>query len=124
MESAFVSVLEPYESSPLLGQRQRLSLTDREGTALGGNHVALMLTLADGRRDVVMLRDPAVKPDQPIRVQCEPPVETDADTCVVRFTADGLFERAALCGARYVKAGAFVKRFEARQELVELSAEE
>ncbi|HOL26676.1 MAG TPA: heparinase II/III family protein [Phycisphaerae bacterium] len=57
LASTFVSVIEPYRKAPNLRQIRRLSLETQAGVAWPESHVAVEITLADGRRDLLIVAD-------------------------------------------------------------------
>ena len=107
LESTFVAVIEPYEAGPAVAEIRRLTLDGPDGAPLGDAHVGLVVTLADGRRDVIFARDPEAEGVAQVTAEAEPTVATDAELCLVRFGADGGVEYTALCQGSRLTAGPF-----------------
>lgn len=108
LASTFAGVIEPYETAPAIARMERVSLTDVSGAALSDSHVALVLHLEDGRRDVLVLRDSEDGPGVVCRVTVDPIIETDADACLVRFGADGAVQYAAVAEGSRLAIGSQV----------------
>jgi len=104
LESTFVAVVEPYETEPALTGIERIPVHNADGATLSDTHVALVLTLADGRRDVIVARDPEAADAAAVRVNASPDVLTDADLCLLRLKPDGAVAYAALCHGSRVTA--------------------
>lgn len=103
LESTFVSVIEPYATQPIATSIRRLPLQSVSGAALADSNVAVLVTLADGRRDVIVARDPEDKAAAGLLLQSDFSVRTDADLSLLRLKPDGAAESAALCrGSRMV----------------------
>lgn len=82
--SAFVALIEPYAGQPNIAAMRRLLLGDDA-------HVGVEVRLSDGRRDVLIVTDPAAGdrsalPDA-IRAACG--FWFDGDLCMVRFDSNG-----------------------------------
>jgi len=107
LESTFVAVIEPYEAGPAVAEVRRLTLDGPDGAPLGDAHVGLVVTLADGRRDVILARDPKAEGIAHVTAEAEPTVATDAELCLVRLGADRQVEYAALCQGSRLTAGPF-----------------
>ncbi|MBN1492413.1 MAG: heparinase II/III family protein [Phycisphaerae bacterium] len=107
LASTFVAVIEPYETQPLAASIRRLPLESTEGAALIDSHVAMAITLADGRRDIVIVRDPTPAGVPAEVVQPESGVRTDAELCVVRQGDDGRVVHVAAARGSHVVCGGF-----------------
>ena len=99
LQSTFVGIIEPYEIQPAVTAMQRLPL---EG--LSDTQVALLLQLAGGRKDLLILRDPEI-PVAGIGLNPGVEVYTDAELCWLRLSPDGAVEETAVSHATHVKAG-------------------
>ncbi len=107
LRSTFVAVIEPYEGASRIASIRRLPLQGPGPSAGPDNHVAVEITLADGRRDLLVTTnaenlDPArgttmLQPDWGL--------ELDGDSCWVRVAADGEVQRIAACHATSVTIG-------------------
>ncbi len=105
LESTFVAVIEPYEGQSAVASIERLPLAGPQGETLGDSHVALLVTLTDGRRDLILARDPEDAAVSETSVNTAKPLQTDADLCFARFNAEGVVEHVSLCNASRFKAG-------------------
>jgi hypothetical protein len=108
--STFVGVLEAYRERPPLASVRRLPLEARRGQPYGDTGVALELSLADGRRDLLVAAD-AENPlgQQPDfrRVgslrQPQWQLWTDAELCFARLGAGRRVERLAMARGRRLR---------------------
>jgi len=105
LESTFVGVLEPYEGNRFIGSIRRLPVQTPEGTAVGGTHTALLLELADGRRDIVIVRDRLDAAATRVAVEANPQTRTDGEIAMVRLDAQGNVVYTALCGGSLLESG-------------------
>jgi len=102
--TTFVGVIEPYEGKTNIAAVRRLPLETEKSERLGDAYVAVEITLADGRKDLIVAVDvenplkqqPAWTPGTVI-VQKNWGVLTDAQLCLVRKDKNGHLQRAALC---------------------------
>ncbi|HPD28971.1 MAG TPA: heparinase II/III family protein [Phycisphaerae bacterium] len=97
LESTFVAVIEPYETRAIASAVRRLPLLSEQDEPLSDSHVALVIQLADGRRDVVIARDPEDKTAAGMIRSADFDVRTDAELVLVRLTAEGSVEYAIAC---------------------------
>jgi hypothetical protein len=100
LDSAFVTVLEPYDRTPFLSRVRRLAVLE---AAPGTNPVAVEVSLADGRVDTL------VSCEAPGRVQIEGGVELDGAHGFVSRRA-GVVECAKLMEGTVLSCGAFQLR--------------
>lgn len=100
LASAFVGVIEPYETQPNLSNIVRLAATGPDGTPLPDTHAALSIALPGGRRDIALIRDPE-SPGVTF-IPGDPEIQTDAELCLVRLDAKQRVELAVLCRGQYV----------------------
>ena len=99
LSSTFVGVLEPYGKRPPLKNTLRLEVSAPDGTPLSDAHVALLAEAQDGRKDVLLARDPEDTGHPVVRVEWDGRTyETDGELAMVRFGADGKPDGAILCG--------------------------
>lgn len=104
LSSTFVGVIEPYYKQSNIASIRRLRLESPNGTAYGDSSVAVEVTLADGRRDVIIAADaenplglaPSLASDKAL-VQKENGITLAGEMCMVRFSKDGKVEQIALC---------------------------
>ena len=98
LESTFVSVMQPYETMPTVMRATRLDLAGLEGRPVGDTHVAVELELADGRRDLVVARDPEAM-QTTLRVPAWD-ISVSAELAVFRKDAEGVVDQVmgAKCG--------------------------
>ena len=105
LDSTFVSVTEPYATQPSAASIRRLSLQSADGKTLGDSNVALLVNLADGRRDVLIARDPEYKAAAGMFQQPDLDVRTDAELAFVRIGASGTVESATVCRGSRMTCG-------------------
>lgn len=112
LASTFVGIIEPYyKQSSILGVR-RLPLESPKGATYGDANVAVEVTLADGRRDVIIAADvedplgltPSLAADGSL-VQKETGITLTGQMCLVRFSKAGKVEQVALCKGESVTVG-------------------
>ena len=131
LASTFVSVIEPYEVSPNVASIRRLPLEAPDGAAFGDNHVAVEVTLVDGRRDLLL----AVDVENPLgrrpsfaearaAVLPEYDLRTDAELCLVRLDHDRRPRRIAVCGGSYLRVGNSRLQTEGRAAFLEIDRAE
>jgi oligo-alginate lyase len=87
LTSTFVAVLEPYEGQSNLRSIRRVPLQTGDGQDAGDAHVAVVVTLVDGREDLLIARD-ADDGRSPL-MQPEWSCTTDADFTVFRRSPAG-----------------------------------
>ncbi len=104
LESTFVALLEPYRKQPGIERVERLSLTNEVGTPLKDSHVALAITLANGDRDLLVLRDPM---DESADILCQRDwqITTDAAMLLARATEAGTMITIAVRGGHKTLIG-------------------
>jgi hypothetical protein len=119
LTSTFVGVTETYETQPVIASMRRLPLRDANGAALPDAEAALEITLQDGRRDAIVLRDPAAGELGDATVDAGAALRSDADLCVVRLNSAGEVEHAAMCKGTRLNAGATTIALPERTEFTE-----
>ena len=108
--STFVGVIEPYEGRSAIAGMRRLRLETPNGTAFPDAHVAVEISLMDGRRDLIVMAD--VENPQGLKpafsgadglVQPDWDLHLKGELCWVRKRAD--LTHIALCKGTSVRAG-------------------
>ena len=103
LASTFAGIIEPYGDRPSIAGVRRLPLTTTGGEPCPEAHVAVEVTLADGRRDLLVALD-AEHPLDPaptgILVQKDWDLALDGELCLVRRDASGRPTSAHACRAR------------------------
>jgi hypothetical protein len=87
LESTFVGLAEPHRGTPAVEGVRRLSAVQGNGNRAGDGTVALEVCLRNGNRDLLLVNDPALRP-QMVRVD-EWDVSTDSEFLWIRRDADG-----------------------------------
>ncbi len=112
LASTFISVIEPYDKARAVASTRRLPLETLTGEAYGDANVAVEITLADGRRDVLVAADvenPLGLTPSPARdhvlVQKDTGIELEGEFCVVRFAKSGQVEGVLACAGGKVRVG-------------------
>jgi oligo-alginate lyase len=95
--STFVGVLDPYEAQPQVAGARRLAMSGAEGDA----SVAVEVTLADGRQDLLLAADPKAQES----VEDTWQARTDAQLVLVRRDPAGQIERVAISGGTRLRVG-------------------
>lgn len=121
LASTFVAVLEPYEKSSNIAAINRLPLVKRSGKACPDSDAAVEITLADGRRDLIISRDTENSPHPEMLTQEKWGLSTDCELCMVRLRADGSVERIVLSKGSYLGIGDFTVKLKAKTDFVELA---
>lgn len=128
LATTFVAVLEPFEGKSSLVTCRRLELQNSAGKPCGDEHVAVEISLADGRRDVWIALDVENplnrKPDWRVEreVRCDDGrIAFDGEFIWIRFRADGPVERLQAGGFRSLRVGPLAVEMKARTPSVELS---
>ena len=80
--STFVAVMEPYEDQSNIQSIRRLPLQTSDGNEAGDTHVAVEITLTDGRIDLLIAAD--TDGERTTLAQTDWICTTDADFCVIR----------------------------------------
>jgi len=124
--STFVGIIEPYESASNIAGVRRLALETVAGEALGDAHVAVEVTLADGRRDLIMALDVENPFKQlpgwasgTVTVQKDWDLRIDGQLCFGRKDKNGDVQRAALCRGKSLRIGKRVLKTKKTVALVE-----
>lgn len=113
LASTFVSVIEPHERVPRVASIRRLALATAGGEAYPDGHVALRITLADGRQDLFIAADienplgigPRSGPEDRGLVAQQADLALDGQWCFVRLDSQGHVLRAALSMGTRVRVG-------------------
>ncbi|MEW6753203.1 MAG: heparinase II/III family protein [Candidatus Latescibacterota bacterium] len=105
LESTFVALLEPHEGEPFVRGARRVALQAADGGAtLSPHSVAVEITLADGRQDLIAALDP--EHEALVAAQPEWDVHLQGALGWVRRDGQGRVARAALVGSGTLRAGA------------------
>jgi oligo-alginate lyase len=110
LTSAFVGVLQPYEGQPAITSIRRLPLKSDAD-------VAVEITLADGRRDLLIAQQAT---GNEVTVG---DIRTDAELLLVRRDASGAVQRIAICHGRAVTLGGFTLRLKRAVDFLEVLIE-
>jgi len=127
LASTFVSVIEPYEHKSSITRIRRLPLETLSGVPYPDSQVAVEVTLADGRTDLIVAADvenplavtPAFSKHNAL-IQKDWNLRLEGELCWVRRGRDGSIERIALCRGRSVAVGNVSVEMKAETDLVEL----
>lgn len=106
LSSTFVGVMEPYAGQSNVGGIRRLPLQTAAGQVAGDAHVAVVVTLEDGREDLLISIASLADGDQRLTlVQPDWHCTTDADFCVIRRNSTGQIEHVFLHGGSFAQYG-------------------
>jgi len=125
--STFVGVLEPYEQKSNLSSIRRVSLTTETGEPLNNSHVAVVIDLADGRRDLLLATDAgdplkrmSTRAQGALIVQPDSDVACDAELALVRKGVDGRVTHIALAHGSRLHCGPLELRLAEPTNLIEI----
>lgn len=116
LSSTFVDVLDPYDGTPAVRSAERLPLVGDGSAPAADNAVAISVTLADGRHDVIVSAAPNTSVTQPSLK-----ISTDATLAQLRLNADGRPVSLTLCQATAFSSPALSVGLAKRADLVQLS---
>lgn len=119
LESTFVSVIEPYAAQPIATSIRRLALQSVSGATLADSNVAVLVALADGRRDVIIARDPEDTAATGLLRQADYDIQTDADLTLIRLKSDNTVESVAIGRGSRASCGKLDVRVPAGADSVE-----
>jgi Zn ribbon nucleic-acid-binding protein len=110
LASTFVGLIEPYEKQPSIQHARCLALTAPGGSTYPDAAVAVEVSLADGRRDLLVAADARNMQGQSggpnaVTMQKEWALRTDGELVFARRSTQGAIERLALCRGRSVSIG-------------------
>ena len=123
LASTFVGVIEPYGTTSAVESIRRLELETGSGVAYPDTHVAIEVTLTDGRRDLIVSADAenarGLEPSwnggaEPMVVK-DIGLEMDAELGVVRLSPSGEATGAAIWNGKGFQLG------EAKIDLTEVT---
>jgi len=103
LSSTFVSVMEPYAGQSNISAIRRLPLQTSTGQDAGDTHVAVEVTLTDGRIDLLVAAD--TDGERTRLTQPDWNFTTDADFCVIRRDAEGAIAHVFFHGGSYAQCG-------------------
>jgi hypothetical protein len=120
---------EPWSGAPGVARARRLPLHTPDGRLYGDGHVALEVTLADGRRDLIVAADadnvrgasPTPAECGGILVQRDWGIALDGELAVLRRDAQGALRRAWLGCCRGLRWGAREWRGDGEREFLEIA---
>ena len=111
LESTFVGVLEPHGGESGIARVRRLPLETADGEPCADAQVAVEVTLADGRQDLIVALAPpgewggdAEHAPQPV-IQTDWELRLEGELCWARRDARGQVERMALGRGRRARLG-------------------
>jgi len=113
LASTFVACLVPYGEAPAVTDPVRLTLQASDGQALPDSHVAVQVSLPEGRRDLILIADtenplgltPVYAAGSPM-VQPEWGARCDGEACWVRADGTGRVEALSLAKGVALSVGA------------------
>ncbi|MBM3878725.1 MAG: hypothetical protein FJ387_03260 [Verrucomicrobia bacterium] len=131
LASTFIGVLEPHAGQPIVASARRLPLRDATGAPAPESHVGLELCLADGRRDLWFVTEPAApnpraaSPPQPFQhnlplTEPETGLEFEGALSMIRLGPNRQPERIVLVHARSLRGLDLQIRLRDAQAAVEL----
>ena len=121
MESTFVAVMEPWRDKAAVQALRRVDVHAGDGSVLGDTEVALEITLPDGRRDLLLMRDAEKVAVQPEVTFGDPTVKSDSELAWMRLSGDGHVERAAVGKGTRCSVGAFALQADASRQFAEFN---
>ncbi len=121
LESTFAGVLDVYGEKPAVASVRRLPLQGTDGAPRPDGDVTIEVTLAGGRKDLIVLADPEAGAG--VRVQPEWEWKLDGEFGFARKAADGKIERAALGKGRGLKVGTISRNFDTAVEFEVIEGE-
>lgn len=104
LTSTFVSVIEPYASRSAIKSVRRLELTTNEADAFPDSEVGLEITLADGRRDIILARNSEKEESPAEMLEPRSQLRFLGDLCLVRFGSDDKARRVLFCNSMRVSS--------------------
>ncbi len=105
LESTFVGVLEPYEGNRFIKAIRRYPVATLDGQPLGDAHAAIEIELADGRRDILVVRDQLDTLVERVATRANTETRTDGEIAFLRLNTDGEVVYTAVCGGSSVESG-------------------
>jgi hypothetical protein len=103
LASTFVSVLVPYAGTPSVAGVRRLPLAGENGGLFGDSHVAIEITLSDGRQDLIVALDADRRAGPAIQADWD--LEMDGALCWARKSPQGKVSRMALAKGMQLRVG-------------------
>ena len=100
LQSAFLSTLEVFEAESLVRQARRLEVRHDAGGVCTNGCVALEITLADGRTDLLLAADEPHAGVELRFAELVPSLAFAGEICLARMGIDGALQRLALCRAQ------------------------
>ena len=130
LASTFLRVLEPYEGASHIAHIRRLPLETPKGQPFPDANAAVEVTLPDGGRDLLVAADVenplGQSPNhatEPILVQNQSKLRTDAQLCLVRQDASGKPRRVVLCHGSSLQCGDLTVKLKPGADFIEIAIE-
>jgi hypothetical protein len=127
--TTFVSVMEPYGTSPVIKEILRRTLVE-DGGQYPESNIAVEIRLADGRRDLLVTASTenplgaASFSSKKMITQKEWGLRFTGDTCMIRTDERGETQYAALYKADYLEAGELIIRMKGNIVFTEMKFDE
>lgn len=122
LRSTFVGLLQPYEGRPFIESVNRLGVLTPDGAPLGDTHAAVTVKLADGRRDILIVRDPQDSTADDVKVEANGGMQTNAEIALLRLDPQGKAIYTALCKGSSLQSGNYVVNLKTTAEFREIKA--
>lgn len=127
LASTFVSLVEPYETKPVIATVRRLELTTADGRAYPEQNVAVEAKLSDGRTDLFACMDaenalglnPSLQNEQTVK-QADWGLSFKGELCHLRRSTGGGLLRVALCKGTELSTRDFTLKLKASADLTEV----
>ena len=103
LESTFVSVIEAHTGRPAVARVRRLPLQSTSGEPCRESHVAVEITLADGRQDLIVALNAEDAPESV--TQTDWGLHMEGELCWVRRSSDGQVQKMALGRGKTARLG-------------------
>ncbi|MCP4644610.1 MAG: hypothetical protein GY851_29470 [bacterium] len=104
LASTFVAVVEPYGTARVVQSIRRVNVLAPDGSVLPDSHVGLVITLTDGREDLILIRDHQDAATAEALLG-DAPLQTDAELALVRLDGAGSAAYAALANGSNLTCG-------------------
>lgn len=104
LASTFVSVMEPFQRTSNLANVRRLQLCESAGQCLPDSEVGLEIKLADGRRDVILVKNNEAAPPTDQLLDIPGGIGFVGDLCLLRYASGNRPQRVLFCGGTRLDA--------------------
>jgi hypothetical protein len=129
LASTFVTVIEPHEGKSNITGIRRLPLATAKQESFPDPNVAVEVTLADGRRDLIVAADvenplglSPSRTERRVLVQPERGLRLDGELGMVRWDDGGKVQRIALCKGRSLSVGDIVLNLKSDTDFIEVAS--